>query len=316
MFAAGTISRVSFLILVGCFTGSRSAYPQSAASFNDSKSVSSRTRSAGWPAKCAAVPMHRVPLPRFSEGDEWPPIANGMEADSLSTNFTDTICAEPAFAATPLPLPKENPCRSNVTRISGSPHASPCNLLDDTVPEELSALGKSGVKIARARAEALDILRSENACTEWFATKDRTPAETFQSINFLLDAHGPQDIFASMIDPAVLMMRQPYVARATQDGGAYTTIVINAHGAFYRAQGQVQKAAPEGGPLQLAGAHLLTVGSYRGDTLPAQVVTLLHEFGHIINLLPEDADNLDGKSARNTDEVLRHCRVEIEARTK
>ena len=316
MFAAGTISRVSFLILVGCFMGSRTAYPQSGASFNDSKTISSRTRSAGWLAKCASVPTHKVPLARFSEGDEWPPIANTMAADSISANFTDSVCPEPAFAATPLPLPKENPCRSNATRISGAPYASPCTLLADTVPAELSALGKPGGKIARAREEVLDILRSENACTEWFATKDRTPAETFRSLSFLLDPRGPQDIFASMIDQSVLMMRQPYVARATQDGGAYTAIVINANGAFYRAQGQIQKTAPEGGPLQLAGTHLLTVGSYRGDTLSAQVVTLLHEFGHIIDLLPEDADNLDGKSVRNTDEVLRHCRGEIEARTK
>jgi hypothetical protein len=42
----------------------------------------------------------------------------------------------------------------------------------------------------------------------------------------------------------------------------------------------------------------------------------LHEFGHIIDLLPEDADNLDGKSVRNTDEVLRHCRAEVEVRAQ
>jgi len=34
------------------------------------------------------------------------------------------------------------------------------------------------------------------------------------------------------------------------------------------------------------------------------MVTLLHEFGHIIDLLPEDARNLDGKSVKNTDAVL------------
>jgi hypothetical protein len=110
--------------------------------------------------------------------------------------------------------------------------------------------------------------------------------------------------------------RQPYVARATQDGGAHTAITINAYGAFYRTQGNVIKLAPEGGPFEADGTRLLTVGSYQGDTLPAQMVTLLHEFGHIIDLLPEDADNLDGKSVRNTDEVLRHCRAEVQARTQ
>jgi hypothetical protein len=46
------------------------------------------------------------------------------------------------------------------------------------------------------------------------------------------------------------------------------------------------------------------------------MVTLLHEFGHIIDLLPEDADDLDGKSVRNTDEVMRHCRGEVQARSQ
>jgi len=110
------------------------------------------------------------------------------------------------------------------------------------------------------------------------------------------------------------MLRHPYVARATQDGGAHTAITINAYGAFYRTQGQVQKISQEGLPLQLDGTRVLTVGSYSGNTLPAQMITLLHEFGHIIDLLPEDADSLDGKSGRNTDEVLRHCRAEVEVR--
>jgi hypothetical protein len=181
---------------------------------------------------------------------------------------------------------------------------------------ELSGLGKAGVKIARARREVLDILRSGNACTEWFATKDTNPADTFQSLSFLLDKRGRQEILESELPASLHVWRQPYVAKATQDGGAHTAITINAHGAFYRPQGSVLKMPPEGGPLQPDGTRLLTVGSYTGDTLPAQMVTLLHEFGHIIDLLPEDADNLDGKSVRNTDEVLRHCRAEVQARTQ
>jgi hypothetical protein len=181
---------------------------------------------------------------------------------------------------------------------------------------ELSGLGKAGVKIARAREEVLDILRSGNACAEWFATKDASPATTFQSLSFRVDKRGPQDIFESQQPESIRLWRQPYVASTTQDGGAYTAITINAYGAFYRQQGTVLKTAPEGGPVHTDGTHLLTVGSYDGGTLPAQMITLLHELGHIVDLLPEDADNLDGKSVRNTSEVLRHCRAEVEARTK
>jgi hypothetical protein len=198
--------------------------------------------------------------------------------------------------------------------MPGVPSPFPCNGSADTVSAELAVLGKRGLKIARAREEVLQILRTKNGCTEWLGTKDANPAATFQSLDFLIDQHGPQDISESMTGESITVWRQPYVASATQDGGAHTTITLNAYGAFYRPQGHVQKTVAEGGPLRGDGARLLTVGSYRGDTLSAQIVTLLHEFGHIIDLLPEDADNLDGKSVRNTDEVLRHCRAEVEAR--
>ena len=211
----------------------------------------------------------------------------------------------------------DNPCSEQVVDapgVAGGLGNAACNDSGDAVLAELSALGKAGAKIARAREQVLEILRSENACTEWFLSKDAKPADTFQSLNFLLDQRGPKDVFESSQAASIILFRQPYVAKATQDGGAHTAITINAHGAFYRTQGNTLKVILEGGPVVADGTRLLTVGAYRGDTLPAQMVTLLHEFGHIIDLLPEDADNLDGKSVRNTDEVLRHCRTAVEAR--
>ncbi|HEY2544663.1 MAG TPA: hypothetical protein VGI46_01215, partial [Candidatus Acidoferrum sp.] len=252
-----------------------------------------------------------------SDEAEWLTRANSIPSDSNFAATTDLPCAEQPFSTGPRAVIRvEDPCRDGAREVPGAPPASGCNVSEDIVPAELASLGKPGVKIARAREEVLKILRSANTCAEWYETKDRNAVETFQSVNYLLDPHGEQDIFASIEDPSTIVMRQPYVARAIQDGGAHSTITINANGAFYRPQGQVQKTGREGGPARSGGSHLLTVGSYTGDTLPAQMVTLLHEFGHIINLLPEDADNLDSKSMRNTDEVLRHCRAEILARAK
>jgi hypothetical protein len=191
-----------------------------------------------------------------------------------------------------------------------------CNASADTIPAELSALGKAGAKIARAREEVLNILLTENACTEWFEIKESAPAATFQSLSFQLDEHGPQDVLETRRGDASVLWHQPYVASATQDGGAHSAITINANGAFYRTLGQVLKVGLEAGPQRADGTRLLTVGKYAGGTLPAQMITLLHEFGHIVDLLPEDADNLDGKSVRNTDEVLRHCRGKVEARAQ
>jgi len=203
------------------------------------------------------------------------------------------------------------PCNNSSLRVGNS-----CAPADDSVAPRLDSLGRSGAEIRRARHEVLDILSSQNACTEWFATQDPAPNLTFETLGFILDHEGAADVLASAMTGSNTLIRQPYVARATQDGGPNTDITINAYGAFYRSQAKLESVSAEGGPVQFRGEHWLTVGSYSGNTLQAQVLTLLHELGHVINLLPEDSDDLDGKSARNTGEVLRHCRGEIESRAK
>jgi hypothetical protein len=315
MFATRSSSRAIFLFLVICLIGSASSFPQTAVLLNTSQLSSNRMSSGAWMAKCQTSSVNSLAAWRFTDGIELPPPMNDISGQSNVSEPLLGVCPDGTLAARPRALP-DTPCRHDAVGIGSVPRTIPCNDAEDTVPAELSALGKAGVKIARAREEVLGILRSQNACTEWFETREPSVAATFQSLSFSLDRHGPPDIFESTREVSIVIRRQPYVARATQDGGAHTTITINANGAFYRPQGQVLKMGRETGPLQSEGTRLLTVGTYMGDTLPAQMVTLLHEFGHVIDLLPEDADNLDGRSVRNTNEVLRHCRNEIESRAQ
>jgi hypothetical protein len=311
MLAARTFSRALFLVLAIYLIGCIPTYSQGTAFLNTSRIPGNRTGSEAWLAKCGASSANSHAALRLIEGVETSPTINEI-GDSGVLSPPERVCLDaPLFG--PMRSIGDNPCRLHVAVNLGAPRFLPCNGDEDTVPAELSALGKAGVKIARAREEVLDILSSSNPCAEWFETKQPTPAAIFQSLNFMLDRHGPQDIFESMNTESNIVRLQPYVAQATQNGGAHTAIVINLNGAFYRSQGQLIKVGQESGPPRMDRARPLTVGNYRGDTLPAQVTTLLHELGHIIALLPEDADNLDGKSVRNTDEVLRHCRAEVEA---
>jgi hypothetical protein len=315
MFATRTSSRAIFLVLVICLIRSTPSFPQSAALLNASKMPGNRMSSGVWMAKCETSSVNSLAAWRFSDGIELPPPMNEVSGHRNVSAPPVGVCPDATLPARP-PSIADDPCRQEVVGIASVPPTFPCNGTEDAISLELSALGKAGVKIARAREEVLHILRSPNACTEWFETKETSAAATFQSLHFLLDWHGPEDIFDSMGEESMVIRRQPYVARATQDGGAHTRITINANGAFYRPQGQLLKIGREAGPARSKGTGLLTVGTYIGDTLPAQIATLLHEFGHVIDLLPEDADNLDGKSVRNTDEVLRHCRSEIESRAQ
>jgi hypothetical protein len=316
MLATVTSFRAALLLFFVSFMGSATAYSQSSSILDSSDLAHMRSGPRSRLENCAVLTADRPATERSLEFREWPAVARHATSDEFSpAGVPEALCVEPTLHESPRAA-ADSPCPKGVVGPRAIQGGYRCNDEADLVPAELSTLGKAGVKIARAREGVLAILRSDNACTEWFASKDATPAATFQSLSFVLDKHGPQDIFESAAAESILLWRQPYVASATQDGGPHTSITINANGAFYRPQGNVLKVFQEGGPVQSDGTRLLTVGSYRGDTLQAEMVTLLHELGHIIDLLPEDADNLDGKSVKNTDTVLRHCREEVETRAQ
>jgi hypothetical protein len=131
-----------------------------------------------------------------------------------------------------------------------------------------------------------------------------------------LDKQAPYVIIRSQSFDGETIFKQPYVATVTQGDGSYAMITINPRGAFFEPQARLQEVSREGGPIWFAGVRTLNVGIYRGASLPAQVLTLLHEFGHVIDLLPPDGDDLDGSSIQNTNQVLRYCRAEIDTHAK
>jgi hypothetical protein len=191
-----------------------------------------------------------------------------------------------------------------------------CNDYKDVVQANLDAMGKSGQKISRAREKVLEILGTENSCSAWFREKDSNPAATFRTLRFELDRHGEELIRESRDSGPFYIFRNPYVARVIQGDGPYGTVTINLKGAFFSTAAQIVEVSKEGGPSNLRGTRVLHIGPFDGNTLPAQVVTLLHEFGHVLEILPFDQDNFEGKSVQNTHEVLRHCGAELNLPSK
>ena len=216
-------------------------------------------------------------------------------------------------AVPPCDLPVASPVEPVGPCTSSSPITRGCASSYDFVRDDLNTMGKQGHSILRARVRVLEILETGNACTDWYQTKDADPAATFRTLTFTLDRDS--DAYVQRVpEPGGLeLVRSPYIARVLQGEGARSTVTINTDGAFFLPMANVIQARPEGGAPHLQGAQRLQVGSYSGGTLRAQVLTLLHEFGHVINLLPPDRDD-EAKSPQNTAEVLRHCRAEVEAR--
>jgi hypothetical protein len=177
-------------------------------------------------------------------------------------------------------------------------------------------MGKNGEKIMRARERVLEILEEPNGCSAWFQQKNINAATTFRSLNFVIDAKGSNTVYALKGNGAEVTLKHPYVARVIQDGGSYQTITLNLNGAFFQSFAAVLETHVEGGAARFLTPRDIGVGPYRGGSLAAQVVTFLHELGHVEGLLQPDEGDVQGRSKHNTQEVLEYCHAEVEASGK
>jgi hypothetical protein len=184
-----------------------------------------------------------------------------------------------------------------------------------SVDAELRSMGWEGFLIARAREEVSEILHGENVCSAWYREAENDPQRKFRSLHFVADENGEAAIAAHYDHAGSLVIHEPYVARVMQLVGPGSTITLNAHGAFFERDAPVWRRMQGGGPALLEPPRFLHVGDYLGGTLRAQVTTLLHEYGHIVGILPIDAGAPEAGliSTRNTRMVLAHCLREIES---
>ena len=277
------------LLFISSFSGTV-AFPQSARFIRDASDT---------------LPLVNLPVGRAP-----------CRADSSRTSVAPYAAISATTAA-------GSPCDTPLVR---GPSVSPCSSVSiapigcgaprDVVQDELANMGKAGQKILRARERVLEILQTENACSEWFREMDSNPADTFRTIGFEVDRKAEDFVLESKDPDNLNIFRNPYVAKVFQGDGRYAKITINANGAFFSSMARVLEVLKGGGPLTHRGPRATDVGPYAGDTMNAQVLVLLHEFGHALDLLPADENNVDGKSVQNTSEVLRFCRAEIESKTR
>jgi len=289
MYSAPWKIRAVVLVFVPFFSGT-AVFPQAVSFIHHSTD----------PLPLAALPLGRGAC--FGEAGSAGAIA---PAAAAASGGLDSPCG-----ALPVPAPAVDPCRAASLGKTG------CLASRDLVQENLASMGKPGQKILRARERVLEILEGENGCSAWFREKDANPAATFRTLSYELDGKGEEVVRESDGTGYTKLFRSPYVARVIQADGSYATITINMKGAFFSTTASVVKEHGDGGPWRLHGARELRVGPYAGETLHAQVLALLHEFGHLVDLLPTDEGDQDGKSVRNTNEVLRFCREEIESKVK
>lgn len=182
---------------------------------------------------------------------------------------------------------------------------------DDPVPTELFALGQRGDLIADARLRALAILQENNSCTAWFQQADPDPAGILRSVHYTVDPSGPSNIYKIRNYSGEALLKHPWGATSVEYAGRNALVRINGNGPFFVRSSRVEGLSLIAGPSPLGSWHTLIVGPYPAATPEARIAVLLHELGHIVGRLPQDADSADGQSSRNTIEVLRHCKSQI-----
>jgi hypothetical protein len=187
----------------------------------------------------------------------------------------------------------------------------------ELVDAELTQLGSAGFLLAGARQQVLQILGEHNSCSAWYAQAEENPQRKFASLHYRIDEDG-EDTAVSQTTSIGITYREPYVARAQESVGAGSIITLNAKGAFFRLRAPFKVRLHDGAPMFERSRVFLHVANYSGGSLKAQVATLLHEYAHIVGLLPVDFGeaNSGSLSTENTFTVLHHCRRQVEASSK
>ncbi|HWZ99106.1 MAG TPA: hypothetical protein VN025_15210 [Candidatus Dormibacteraeota bacterium] len=192
--------------------------------------------------------------------------------------------------------------------------AKPQDLIieNGSVPSKRAKAAKREEILQKVRAQVLTILQTENGCSAWYREADPDAAGVFESLFIQIGKESRGHVIRSTDGTGHHSFKHPWGARSNQLTGRNAVVEINPNGPFFVSYLPVIAVGPNGTLFRYEGYRNLTVGSFPGDKTEAQATILLHELGHVIGRIPEDDDSWDGRSSRNTEEVLRNCRSEIQ----
>ena len=173
-------------------------------------------------------------------------------------------------------------------------------------------LEKQIVELEDTKRRVASILREENGCSAWFREADPDPASVFESLHIEIGKKNREFVLRSTTQAGDRTYKHPWGARSNQLAGRNSVVEINPSWPFYVLSLPVMEIGGGGGLVSFEGHRILTVGGFAGDTPEARLAMLLHELAHVIGRIPQDDDSWDGRSTRNSEEVIRNCKSEIQ----
>ena len=189
--------------------------------------------------------------------------------------------------------------------------------MGDLIPEELTAMGAQGAVIEKAREAVTVILEQNNSCSAWLRQKDSDPAASFRRIHFRIDENGQKYAQKLQAKNGAWFYLEPYAANVIQKANPPVWITLNSGGAFFKSAAAMRSFYNDGTPAGIVTAKRLNIEIYTGASLEAQIIILLHELAHVLDVIPPDgaAANME-LSAKNTVQVLHFCRAQVESAAK
>ena len=223
---------------------------------------------------------------------------------TLATIFVSNLLATSAAAQGPAKLLPSTP-------VSSLRFAS--DRIADPSADDLRSFGRQGTIIEQARRAVISILSEENSCSAWFHAAEPHATEQFRSLRFALDSSANSEIKKLEVWQSSAVFYQPYVARTGQNVGWGSTITINAKGAFFKDWAPVRVIVNLQDKGYVRAFRRLVVGNFDGATDEARILTLLHEWGHELDMLPIDSGVPSGPelSTTNSELVMHHCGAKI-----
>ena len=173
-------------------------------------------------------------------------------------------------------------------------------------------LAKQFMELQIAKQRVQSILREENGCSVWFREANPDPAGVFDSLQIEIGKKNRGYVLRSVDRKGDPVYKHPWGAWSNQLAGRHSVVEINPAGPFFVLSLPIMEVGGGASLVSFEGNRVLTVGGFAGDTPEAQIVMLLHELAHVIGRIPEDNDSWDGRSTRNSEEVVRNCKKEIQ----
>src|SRR5256885_3443852 len=158
-------------------------------------------------------------------GDRWPVSDTlRLRLSPIEADHGDKLCAQLRF----------NP---NATASPWHTDVRPQEDEDDdenTVPEQLRAMGERGLIVLRAREAVVEILQGQTRCAAWFEQAESGAVGKFRSLHYAIDETGPQYPLKIQGADGGWRYQQPYVASSMENASAGSAITLNGQGAFFQ----------------------------------------------------------------------------------